>query len=77
MIVWLASFFSDSLSWLRLFQYITFRGLMAAMTALFIPLVLGPWTIKKLRCLKMRQELEVMAHRHTCLNQVPLLWVVL
>lgn len=55
MIVWLASFFSDSLSWLRLFQYITFRGLMAAMTALFIPLALGPWTIEKLRCLKMRQ----------------------
>lgn len=34
---------------LRLFNYITFRTAFAALTALFISMVLGPWMIRKLR----------------------------
>ena len=33
---------------LRVFQYLTFRAVMSAMTALLIGLSMGPWVIKKL-----------------------------
>ena len=33
---------------LRVFQYITFRAVMAAMTALLIGLAFGPWVIRRL-----------------------------
>jgi phospho-N-acetylmuramoyl-pentapeptide-transferase len=34
------------LGFLRVFQYITFRAVMAAMTALLIGLAFGPWVIR-------------------------------
>ena len=34
---------------MRVFQYITFRAVMAAMTSLVIGLVFGPWVIRRLR----------------------------
>ena len=37
--------------WLRVFQYITFRAVMAAMTALLIGLCFGPWVIRYLTSL--------------------------
>src|SRR5690606_28182501 len=40
---------------LRLFRYISFRGLFAAGTSLMIGFVLGPWLIARLRRLSMRQ----------------------
>ncbi|HNQ90652.1 MAG TPA: phospho-N-acetylmuramoyl-pentapeptide-transferase [Verrucomicrobiota bacterium] len=46
----------DSLSFLRLFRYITFRTAGAAVTALLISLWLGPWIIASLRRLKFGQE---------------------
>ncbi|WP_294635607.1 phospho-N-acetylmuramoyl-pentapeptide-transferase [uncultured Aquabacterium sp.] len=50
---------------LRVFQYLTFRAVMAAMTALLIGLVLGPLVIRKLTELKIGQpirEYGVQAH---------------
>jgi len=43
---------------LRVFQYITFRAVMAAMTALLIGLGLGPWVIRKLTELKIGQPIR-------------------
>ena len=39
----------------RVFQYLTFRAVMAAMTALVIGIVAGPWVIRKLTELKIGQ----------------------
>ncbi len=50
---------------LRVFQYITFRAVMAAMTALMIGLLAGPWVIAKLVSLKIGQPVRaygVQAH---------------
>ena len=43
---------------LRVFQYITFRAVMSAMTALLIGLSLGPWVIRKLTELKIGQPIR-------------------
>ena len=51
--------------WLRVFQYITFRAVMAAMTALLIGLAFGPWVINYLTSLKIGQPVRaygVQAH---------------
>ncbi len=43
---------------LRVFQYLTFRSVMAAMTALLIGLLLGPYVIRKLTELKIGQPIR-------------------
>ncbi len=43
---------------LRVFQYLTFRAVMAAMTALLIGLGLGPWVIRMLTALKIGQPIR-------------------
>jgi phospho-N-acetylmuramoyl-pentapeptide-transferase len=56
---------SPEFGFLRVFQYLTFRAVMAAMTALLIGLVFGPWVIRKLTELKIGQpirEYGVQAH---------------
>ena len=35
----------------RVFQYLTFRAVMAAMTALIIGMLAGPWVIRRLTAL--------------------------
>ena len=57
MFVWL-SHLSDWLSALNVFQYTTFRAVMAALTALVFSLLLGPWTIRKLTQLKVGQAVR-------------------
>lgn len=57
MFLWLAHF-SDWFSALNIFQYTTFRALMAALTALAFSLLLGPWTIRKLTALKVGQAVR-------------------
>ncbi len=42
----------------RVFQYLTFRAVMAAMTALLIGLVAGPWVIRRLTSLKIGQPVR-------------------
>jgi phospho-N-acetylmuramoyl-pentapeptide-transferase len=44
--------------WLRVVQYITFRAVMAAMTALLIGILFGPWVIRRLAALKIGQPIR-------------------
>ncbi len=39
----------------NVFRYITFRAILAILTALIISLILGPWLIRKLQRLKVKQ----------------------
>ena len=49
---------SPEWGFLRVFQYITFRALMAAMTALLMGLTAGPWVIRRLSALKIGQPVR-------------------
>jgi phospho-N-acetylmuramoyl-pentapeptide-transferase len=49
---------SPEWGFLRVFQYITFRAVMAAMTALLIGLAAGPWVIRRLTSLKIGQPIR-------------------
>jgi phospho-N-acetylmuramoyl-pentapeptide-transferase len=55
---WLLMLYPDEFSFLRVFQYITFRAVMAAMTALLIGLAFGPWVIRRLTALKIGQPIR-------------------
>jgi phospho-N-acetylmuramoyl-pentapeptide-transferase len=62
---WLLTLYPDELGFLRVFQYLTFRAVLAAMTALLIGLAFGPWVIRKLAEMKIGQpirEYGVVAH---------------
>jgi phospho-N-acetylmuramoyl-pentapeptide-transferase len=54
---WLQSVYPDW-GFLRVFQYITFRAVMAAMTALLIGLAAGPAVIRRLSALKIGQPIR-------------------
>jgi phospho-N-acetylmuramoyl-pentapeptide-transferase len=61
MLIWLAQWLqslSSDLSFFRVFQYLTFRAVMAALTALLIGLVAGPWVIARLTSLKIGQPVR-------------------
>ncbi|MCY7317878.1 MAG: phospho-N-acetylmuramoyl-pentapeptide-transferase [Ramlibacter sp.] len=45
-------------NFLRVFQYITFRAVMAALTSLLIGLLAGPWVIRRLASLKIGQPVR-------------------
>ena len=49
---------SPELGFFRVFQYITFRAVMAALTALLIGLAFGPWVIRRLGALKIGQPVR-------------------
>ncbi|KTT20763.1 phospho-N-acetylmuramoyl-pentapeptide-transferase [Pseudacidovorax intermedius] len=49
---------SPELGFLRVFQYLTFRALMAALTALVVGLAAGPAVIRRLRALKIGQPVR-------------------
>ncbi|MEJ7928376.1 phospho-N-acetylmuramoyl-pentapeptide-transferase [Ramlibacter sp. AN1015] len=55
--IWLQTL-SPEFGFLRVFQYITFRAVMAAMTALVIGIALGPWVIRRLTELKIGQPVR-------------------
>jgi len=62
---WLQNVYPEQLGFLRVFQYLTFRAVMAAVTALLIGLAFGPWVINRLTDLKFGQpirEYGVKAH---------------
>ncbi|MBC7993772.1 MAG: phospho-N-acetylmuramoyl-pentapeptide-transferase [Rhizobacter sp.] len=62
---WLQAMYPDQLGFLRVFQYLTFRAVLAAMTSLLIGLAFGPWVIRRLTALKIGQpirEYGVQAH---------------
>ncbi len=52
---------SPDLGFLRVFQYLTFRAVMAALTALVLGLVAGPWFIRRLAALKIGQPIRTYA----------------
>ena len=49
---------SPEFGFFRVFQYLTFRAVMAAMTALLIGLSFGPWVIRRLSALKIGQPIR-------------------
>ena len=55
---WLQGQDPEQYGFLRVFQYLTFRAVMAAMTSLLIGLALGPWVIRKLAELKIGQPIR-------------------
>ncbi len=55
---WLQASYPEQLGFLRVFQYITFRAVMAAMTSLLIGLAFGPWVIRALSALKIGQPVR-------------------
>jgi phospho-N-acetylmuramoyl-pentapeptide-transferase len=62
---WLQQLYPEQLGFLRVFQYLTFRAVMAALTSLLIGLAFGPWVINRLTELKFGQpirEYGVKAH---------------
>jgi phospho-N-acetylmuramoyl-pentapeptide-transferase len=48
MLLWLTHFLQQYYEGFRVFQYLTFRSILAALTALAIALLLGPWMIRAL-----------------------------
>ncbi len=61
MLIWLAQWLqtvSPDLGFLRIFQYQTFRAVMAALTALVMGLAAGPWVIRRLTALKIGQPIR-------------------
>ena len=58
MLLILAQLFQDDFGFLRVVNYITFRAVMATMTALLIGLLFGPWVIRKLTALKVDQAVR-------------------
>jgi len=54
---WMQTIYPE-LGFFRVFQYITFRAVMAAMTALLIGLAFGPWVIRRLTALKIGQPIR-------------------
>jgi phospho-N-acetylmuramoyl-pentapeptide-transferase len=58
MLLILAQWLQEDFGFLRVFNYITFRAVMATVTALLIGLAAGPWVIRKLAALKMGQAVR-------------------
>ncbi|MBU6210687.1 MAG: phospho-N-acetylmuramoyl-pentapeptide-transferase [Gammaproteobacteria bacterium] len=48
MLLWLTQEFADSLRFLNVFSYLTMRAILAALSALAISLLIGPWMIARL-----------------------------
>ena len=57
--------------WLRVVQYLTFRAVMAAMTALLIGLVAGPWVIRRLAELPVGHDLPASLTRVVSTTTAP------
>ena len=58
MLLMLAQWLQEDFGSFRVFNYITFRAVLATLTALLIGLVCGPWVIRKLSTLKMGQAVR-------------------
>jgi phospho-N-acetylmuramoyl-pentapeptide-transferase len=69
---------SPDFGFFRVFQYLTFRAVMAAMTALVIGVLAGPWVIRKLTELKIGQPVRGYAmETHLSKNGTPTMGGVL
>ncbi len=75
--IWLQTL-SPEFGFFRVFQYITFRAVMAAMTALLIGLAFGPWVIRRLTALKIGQPIrEYGVQQHIAKSGTPTMGGVL
>ena len=75
--MWLQTL-SPELGYFRVFQYLTFRAVMAAMTALLIGLAFGPWVIRRLTALKIGQPIrEYGVQQHLAKSGTPTMGGVL
>src|SRR5262245_44263158 len=63
----------------NVFRYLTFRSLMALITALVVSLVLGPWLVRRLRAVQNGGETirEDTPARHRLKKGTPTMWGVL
>ncbi|MEO5733066.1 MAG: phospho-N-acetylmuramoyl-pentapeptide-transferase [Rubrivivax sp.] len=75
---WLMTNWPDALGFLRVFQYLTFRAVLAAMTSLLIGLAFGPWVIRRLTQMKIGQPIrEYGVATHLAKNGTPTMGGVL
>ncbi len=75
---WLQGLYPDQLGFLRVFQYLTARAVLAALTSLLIGLALGPWVIRRLTALKIGQPIrEYGVKEHIAKNGTPTMGGVL
>ncbi|OHX17895.1 phospho-N-acetylmuramoyl-pentapeptide-transferase [Chromobacterium amazonense] len=58
MLLWLADLLGSHIRAFNVFNYITLRAVMAALTSLTISLLMGPWVIRKLTELKVGQAVR-------------------
>lgn len=58
MLLWFTQFLQHYYSGFRVFQYLTFRSILGALTALIISLLVGPWMIEKLTRLQIGQVIR-------------------
>ncbi len=58
MLLWLTEYLAQYHSGFAVFQYLTLRAILGAMTALVISLMLGPWMIERLRVMKFGQAIR-------------------
>jgi phospho-N-acetylmuramoyl-pentapeptide-transferase len=58
MLLTLAQWLQSDFGFFRVFNYITFRAVMATLTSLFIGLAFGPWVIRQLTTLKVGQAVR-------------------
>jgi len=69
---------SPEFGFFRVFQYLTFRAVMAALTALLIGLAFGPWVIRRLTALKIGQPIrEYGVQQHLAKSGTPTMGGVL
>lgn len=64
MLYWLLFSLSDLSIGFNVFRYITFRTGLAISTAFFISLLVGPWLLRKLQNLQIRQEIREEGPQH-------------
>ena len=55
MLYWITQLLQNQYHAFRVFQYLTFRSILAALTALLVALLFGPWTIDRLRRMQIGQ----------------------
>ena len=48
MLLWLAQMLSEHITAFKVFQYLTFRGILGVLTALTMTMLVGPYMIKRL-----------------------------
>ncbi len=58
MLLMLAQWLGHDIRAFNVFQYITLRAVLAALTALFVSFLLGPWMIRRLTALKIGQAVR-------------------